>query len=352
MSNVLIVGAGISGLATAWGLQRRGRKVMVIEAAARPGGTIGSLRQDGCLIEMGPNSTLETSPLIAVLLDELGIAQARIRARPAAAKRYVLRAGQLIALPLTLSAFLSTPLFSWRAKLALLREPFIPRFRGEGDETVAHFVRRRLGSEFLDYAIDPFVAGVYAGDPERLSLRAAFPRLYELERRHGSLIRGQIFGARERRRNAEKSKQAATMMSLRDGMQTLTDAIARRLDRLVLDTRAVGLARDGRGGWQVAVRGPGARLDYYRTRALVLATPAVAAAELVAPHAGAAAQALAAIQYPPVASVASAYERADIAHALDGFGFLVPQKEQRRHPGNDLLQHACSTTVPPRKRRC
>lgn len=328
-SDVLIVGAGISGLATAWGLQRRGHKVSVIEAAPRPGGAIGSLRQEGCLIESGPNSTLETSPLIGALLDELGIAAERIGARPAAAKRYVLRGGRLVALPLSLPAFVTTPLFSWRAKLSLLREPFLPRLQGEGEETVADFVRRRLGSEFLDYAIDPFVAGVYAGDPEHLSLRAAFPRLQELERRYGSLIRGQIFGARERRRSQEKSKQAAPMISLRNGMQTLTDAIATRLDRLVLDTSAISAARDGQGGWQVAARGPGGHIAHYRARVLVLATPAFAAAELVVPHGANAARALDGISYPPVASVASAYDRADIAHALDGFGFLVPRKEQR-----------------------
>lgn len=328
-AEILVVGAGVSGLAAAWGLQRRGRSVVVIEAAARPGGTIGSRRDDSCLIETGPNSTLETTPLIGRLVDEIGIAGERMYASPAAKKRFVLRGGRLIPVPLTPPAFFATDLFTWRAKLALLREPFVRRAAANADETVAQFVRRRLGPEFLDYAINPFVAGVYAGDPERLSVGAAFPRLVEIERRYGSLIRGQLLGAAERRRNPEKSKQAAPMLSFREGMQTLTDAIAARLERLFIATRATQVGRDPGGLWEVAAEGAHGPL-HFRAPVLLLATPASVAANLVAPRAAAAARALDAIPYPPVASVASSYARDQIAHPLDGFGFLVPEKEGRR----------------------
>jgi oxygen-dependent protoporphyrinogen oxidase len=327
-SEILIVGAGISGLTAAWGLQSGGREVQVIEAGPRAGGTIGSTRVDGCLIESGPNSTLETSPLIGRLIAETGSAGGLIYARPAARNRFVLRGGRLIPVPLSPPAFLRTPLFSWGTKLGLLREPFVRRAPADAEETVAQFVRRRLGGEFLDYAINPFVAGVYAGDPERLSLRAAFPRLAELEQKYGSLIRGQILGARERRRNPEKSKQAAPMLSFRDGMQTLTDGIAAGIRRLALGTRATGLTREA-GAWVVSAEGPRGRA-VYRAPVLVLAVPADAAARLLKPLAPAAAGALEAIPYPPVAAAVSAYARADIAHALDGFGFLVPEKERRR----------------------
>src|SRR5512134_1350810 len=328
-SEILIVGAGISGLATAWGLQRRGREVQVIEAAPRAGGAIGSRREDGCLIESGPNSTLETSPLIGELLEQTGSVGARIYASASAKKRFVLRGGQLIPVPMSPPAFFATPLFSWGTKLGLLREPFIPPAPADAEETVAQFVRRRLGGEFLDYAINPFVAGVYAGDPVKLSVAAAFPRLAELERKYGSLIRGQILGARERRRNPEKSKQAAAMLSFRDGMQTLTDGIAAKLGRLSLSTCATRLARGDGGHWEVTTEGPQGAARY-RARCVVLATPAPAAARLVRPLAGDAAVALEAIPYPPVAAVVSAYARSDIAHALDGFGFLVPERERRR----------------------
>jgi len=325
---VVVIGAGISGLVTAYRLQQAGHEVTVLEAEGRAGGTIGSSRERGCLVEAGPNSTLDTSPLIAPLLDAVGLAGERIEARAEAKNRFVVRAGRLLALPMSPPALVATPLFSLGAKLALLREPFIGRAPAEAEETVAQFVRRRLGAEFLDYAINPFVAGVYAGDPERLSVRAAFPRLHELEQRYGSLIRGQIVGARERRRNPERSKQTAAMFSFRAGMQALPDALAARLDRLRLATRATELARDPRGDWTVGAEGPGGR-EEHRARSVVLAVPAYAASRLVRALSSAAADVLDAIVYPPVASVVSAYERAAVAHPLDGFGFLVPARERR-----------------------
>ena len=327
-SDVLVIGAGISGLATAWWLQSGGHRVTVIEAESRPGGTIGTIRDSGFLIETGPNSTLETSPLIAQLLEQTGTIAGRIYANPAAKNRFILRDGRLLALPLSPPAFLGTRLFSAKAKLGLLRELFVARSSPDSEETVAQFVRRRLGTELLDYAINPFVAGVYAGDPERLSVRAAFPRLFEIEQRYGSLIRGQFKGAKERKRSKEMSKQAAPMLSFSGGMQTLTDGVAGRMGDLRLGTRATGIAR-GAAGWEVNAAGPQGALTL-RAKAVVLATPAAAAAQLMRPHAKSASDALDAIPYPPVASVASAYARADVAHALDGFGFLIPKIEQRR----------------------
>lgn len=327
-ADVIVVGGGISGLAAAWALQRHGTQVMLLEAAPRAGGTIGSTREQGCLFESGPNSTLETTPLIASLLDELGITGERIYANPAARNRYILRDHRLTALPLSPFAFFTTPLFSARAKLRLFREPFVGRGAPDAEESVAAFVRRRLGNEFLDYAIDPFVAGVYAGDPENLGVRAAFPRWHELELKYGSLIRGQVLGARERARNPEQSKQAAAMLSFKHGMQTLTDAIARRLARAEFDAEAEAVT-PCQGGFSVTVNGANGRRDLHAC-AVLLATPAAAAAKLVAPLAPRTAAALDAIPYPPVAVAISAYRRSAISHALDGFGFLVPQRERRR----------------------
>lgn len=328
VSDVVVIGAGISGLATAWWLQSSGRTVTVIEAASRAGGTIGSVRDSGYLVESGPNSTLETSPLIAQLLEQTGTIAGRIYADPAAKNRFILRGGRLLPLPMSPPAFLGTRLFSTGAKLGLLREPFVAKSSPESEETVAQFVRRRLGAEFLDYAINPFVAGVYAGDPESLSVRAAFPRLFEIEQQYGSLIRGQIKGAKERKRSKEVSKQAAPMLAFEEGMQMLTEGVAARMSDLRLGTRATGMARSD-AGWEVSVMGPQGA-STLRAKAVLLATPADTAAQLLRPHARSAADALEAIPYPPVASVASAYARADVAHALDGFGFLVPKKEQRR----------------------
>jgi oxygen-dependent protoporphyrinogen oxidase len=327
-ADVIVVGGGISGLACTWGLQKSGRKVLLLEAASRAGGTIGTVREHDCLLEAGPNSTLDTTPLIGRLLDELGIAGERIDAEPAARNRYILRQGKLLALPLSPAAFLSTPLFSTLAKLRLLREPFIARSPKNIEESVADFVRRRLGTEFLDHAINPFVAGVYAGDPEQLSVSAAFPKLHQLEQAHGSLILGQLLGARARARNPEKSKQSAAMFAFRDGMQTLTDAIARRLEHIELGTEVIGV-EPGNGGHLVRTGGASGHREFH-ARVVVLSIPAHAAANLTAPFAPQASAALAAIPYPPVAVAVSAYRRGSATHALDGFGFLVPQCEGRR----------------------
>jgi oxygen-dependent protoporphyrinogen oxidase len=322
-ADVVVVGAGLSGLTVAFRLARQGVDVRLIEPAPRPGGVIGSVRRDGALYEIGPNSGLDTTPLVNELLAAAGIAGERLDASAAAARRYILRDGAMSALPTSPPALFGTRLFSIRAKLALLREPFIAPAPADAEETVAQFVRRRLGAEFLDYAIEPFVAGIYAGDPEELSVPAAFPRLFALEQKYGSLIRGQIKGARERKQSAEKAKNAAASFSFRNGMQTLTDALAHGLS-IECGARAEGLRRDG-GFVLECARGAG-RFEL-RAPAVVLAVPAYAAAPIVERLSAQAAAALRSIVYPPVATVASCYRRADVTHPLDGFGFLAPKKE-------------------------
>jgi len=327
--DVLVVGAGISGLVAAYRLQRAGLSVAVVDAAPRPGGVIETRTQDGCLYECGPNSALDTTPLIGELIDDLGLTARRRFAPEAAQRRYVVRGGVLRALPTSAAAMLTTRLFSTAAKLALLREPFVRPGDPALEESIAAFVRRRLGSEFLDYAIDPFVAGVYAGDPQQISVRAAFPKLHALEQRWGSLIRGQVLGARERRRQQQAAKNAARSFSFDGGMQVLTDALAAALGHLELNCRVTQLARDDAGHFTLHGECAGQALAW-RARAVVLATPAETTAALVRGHAGDAAAALDAIVYAPVATVASAYAAASIAHPLDGFGCLVPRKEQRQ----------------------
>ena len=331
--DAVVVGAGISGLATAFGLRNAGLRVQVIDAAPRAGGVIVTVARDGFQFERGPNSALDTTPLIGELVDALGL-RARWRvASEASNRRYVVRNGRLLALPMSPMAFFSTPLFSAGAKLALLREPFVARCAPDAEESIAAFVRRRLGSEFLDYAIDPFVAGIYAGDPERISVPAAFPKLHALEQRWGSLIRGQIFGAAERKRAKETAKNTAQSFAFDGGMQVLTDALAAAVGPLSLDTRAMRIERNHDGGregdYTLHAEQQGRPLAW-RTRAIVLATPADGAAALLREHAPDAAAALREIDYAPVATVASAYTAADIQHPLDGFGCLVPRKAGRR----------------------
>ncbi len=326
--DTIVIGAGISGLCVAHGLERRGYRVCVLEAEPQAGGVIATTRRDGAFFERGPNSTLDTSPRIAELLTELGITGEREDASESAAIRYIVRDAKLAALPTSGPAFLKTSAFSTGAKLRLMREPFIAPSAPGVEESIASFVRRRLGREFLDYAIDPFVAGIYAGDPERISVAAAFPKLLALEQKYGSLIKGQILGARERRKKKEVAKNAARSFSFRAGMQTLTDSLAGKLAHVECGVRVAQVVRAPAGGF-IVTGARGGQNVVHEARAVVVASPAPAASRIVADLAPEAARALAGVAYAPIAIVASTYARSAVAHSLTGFGFLVPRVEHR-----------------------
>lgn len=343
---VVIIGAGISGLATAWWLRRKGFDVTLLEESDRIGGSIQTEYRDGFLVEHGPNSALETTPLIGVLLDDLGIRDQQIYASESAKNRYVVRNGLLHAIPMGPAAFLHTRLWSLRGKLRLLLEPL--HGRAEDEESVAQFVRRRLGQELLDYAVDPFVAGVYAGDPSLLSVRAAFPKLYSLEKRYGGLLIGMVRGRKERKYREEIAKDRAKLFSFAGGMETLPRAIGEKLETGIV-TRAlrsrlstVGnnfgersqaylpkARRQAYSRWQVEYSRNG-RKERVEADAIVLSAPAYAAAEIISHLDAETARALQRIEYPPVAMVFIGARQDSVIRTLDGFGFLVPTKEKRQ----------------------
>ena len=185
---VAVLGGGISGLVAAWRLQQRGIPVDLYEFSGHVGGVLQSVRKDGWLVERGPNSVLENSAAVTELIESVGLGARRCRPGAAGHNRYIVRGGRLVAMPSGPLSFATSGLFGLNAKIRMMSEPW--RGKAKDDESIASFVSRRLGREFLDYAVDPFVSGVYAGDPERLSVRQAFPKLYALERDHGSLFRG------------------------------------------------------------------------------------------------------------------------------------------------------------------
>jgi len=327
---VVVIGAGISGLCVAYWLKRQGANVLVLERDSQVGGTIKTLRQDGWLIETGPNTALETTPLFHQLFDDLELTGKHLYANEAASNRYILRNGNLHPLPMSPGLFLRTRLWTWRGRLRLLKEPFISR--ADREESVSEFVRRRLGSEFLDYAINPFVAGVFAGDPDQLSVQAAFPKLYALEEKYGGLVKGLVKGRRERKQRDEKAKTRAKLFSFLDGMQSLTDALAARLgDSIKLNCPVETIIPIRAGRFPIyTVYGPNAKPIMSEAAAVILSSPAYAAAKIIHPIDPEMARTLQSIYYPPVVEVFMGFKQEQAKQPLDGFGFLVPEKEQRK----------------------
>jgi oxygen-dependent protoporphyrinogen oxidase len=322
MKSVAIIGAGITGLTAAFYLKRKGLPVTVYEAGARAGGVIQSSRQNGFLAESGPNTILETSPKISELIRDLNLESRRIYPSPDAKNRYVVRDKKPVAMPSSQAEFLTTKLFSARAKFALAREPFVPPRRDGVEESVAEFVLRRLNQEFLDRAIDPLVAGIYAGDPRKLSVQHAFPKLLEAEQKYGSLLKGQFFGA-SGKKSGEVSRRDAKMFSFDDGLQVLMDALAEQLgDSLKLNTAITKLLQTN-GGWRISTSNGEAEHS-----AVIYCGTAFKLAELkIKSQASIDFSIFSEIRHPPVASVVLGFPRKDVTYPLDGFGMLIPKIE-------------------------
>jgi oxygen-dependent protoporphyrinogen oxidase len=323
LKSVAIIGAGITGLTAAFYLKRQGIPVTVYEASGRVGGVIQSLRKDGYIAEFGPNTILETSPKVGQLVNDAGLQSRRLDPDPNAENRYVVRDRRPIAMPASPLGFFTTKLFSLQAKLAVLREPFVPARRDGKEESIAEFVVRRLGQEFLDHAIDALVAGVYAGDPYKLSVQQAFPKLAQLEAKYGSMIKGQIFGARERKKRGEVAKDRAPKFSFDEGLQVLPDTLREILgDALRLNTSVTKLTKIA-DGWTLALsegRAEHSAVVYCGTAFKLAALNVETTQPLnLTPFAE--------IRYPPVASVVLGFRREDVAHPINGFGMLIPKVE-------------------------
>ncbi len=334
MKPVAIIGGGITGLTAAFRLQRKNIPVTLYEASDRVGGVIQTFRHEGYLAEFGPNTLLETSPKVSALIDDLGLNSRRLYSDPMAKNRYVVRGRHLIKMPESLLGFIATPLFSPAAKLRLLLEPFIRRGDKSREESVTEFVRRRLGREFLDHVIDALVGGVYAGDPQKLSIPQAFPKLYALEQEYGSLIMGQIFGAWQRRRRGEASKAHAKKFSFDEGLQVLPEALCAELRGKVRLCSPVTALTQSDKAWNVKWRSHGSEVQTLHS-AVVYAGTAFGLSKIEIHARGPVnVSSFANVHYPPVASVVLGFRRKDVAHPLDGFGMLIPRLEGFRILGS------------------
>jgi oxygen-dependent protoporphyrinogen oxidase len=326
--HTIVIGGGISGLSCAYRLQQLGVPVTLLEESERVGGVIESVEKDGFLFEKGPQSFLATETLLG-LIRTLGLEAELLRSDPKA-PRYIFLRGRLQAVPMAPAALLTSSLLGTASKFRLITEPLRRSRPPEKEETVADFVRRKFGNEILDYLVAPFTSGVYAGDPEMLSLRSAFPSVAEWEREYGSVLRG-----------AKRSREASggprpSLCSFRRGVATLPRALAEKLGAVVrvgVHTEAIErIEQGGKATYEVRISCAGKR-ECLQTAAVVVATPAYTAGKLLKTFSRTAEERLDSLAYAPVAFVGNGYHRRQVGNPLHGFGFLIPRKEGLRTLG-------------------
>ena len=339
MTRIVIVGAGISGFSTAHYLLRNlsaageGAEMVIVEAEKVPGGKMRTIVEDGFRMEWGPNGFLTNKPFSLDLVRELGIEHRLSVSSDLARKRFIFSGGTLHRLPETPPAFLRSKLLTLPGRLRVMAEPFSAGPPQGVDESLGDFARRRLGKEALEKLIDPMVTGIFAGDPDRMSLRSCFPLICELEEKYGGLVWGMISLARERRKTGGKGEMSAgpggVLTSFDDGVQTLIDTLAERLsDGLHLGVSVHRTTRrNGRLVLSIREDGQDGEID---ADVVVFATPAYAASDILRPLDAELGEALAGIPYSPISVVALGYEQATLGHPLDGFGFLIPRGERRK----------------------
>jgi oxygen-dependent protoporphyrinogen oxidase len=337
---VAVVGGGIAGLATAFFLQDESRKrhlpieLALIETNACFGGKIVSAREKDFVVEGGPDSFITQKAAAINLCRNLGLGEELIGTNDAARKVFVWSRGQLrqmpegvmLIIPTRIMPFVRSSLVSWPGKIRMAMDLLIPPRRNDGDESLAHFVRRRLGAEALDRIAEPMIAGIYVADAEDLSLKSTFPRFLDIEKKYGSLIRGMMLQTRASR--GKPGTPATSMfMTLKGGLQELTDALVARLDPASLfPGRSVMDLKQKDGGYALRL----SDRTQLEADAVVLATPAFVTADLVQDVDPDLASLLRTIRYVSTATVSLGFRRADLNHTLEGFGFVVPRSEKRK----------------------
>lgn len=350
---VVVAGAGISGLAAAWLIAEElrplcppdGPEMIVLEPADRPGGKIRTVAGGGFRLEAGPNGFLDSKPSTLDLNRRLGIYDELLRSSDTARKRYIYLHGQLHRLPENPPMFLKSKLLSWRGKLRIVAELWQPPYRGEEEESLSAFARRRLGEEAYQRLLDPMVTGVFAGNPETMSLRSAFPRIWELENQYGGLFRAMLTLAREKRKRGDKTESGpagpgGVLTSYKPGLDYLTTVLAERLGGALRLSRTVETVTKTDRGFAIRADGETLEADVF-----VSAAPADAAGRFLEPLLPDFAAECRALPYSPMAVVGLGFRRDRAVADPDGFGFLIPNSERR-----DILGILWSSSIFPGER--
>ena len=339
---VVVVGGGIAGLSAAHRLaetKRPGLEVTLLERSDRFGGTIRTIALGGCLVELGPDSFLSTKPWLTQLAERLGVADRIIATATTHRRSHVVHRGRLHPLPdgflmmapTRLWPMVTTSLFSWTGKIRCALELVLPRSRATGDESLGAFVRRRFGGEVLERVVQPLIGGIYAGDPDTLSLKATIPRFLEMETRYRSVIRAMVAqrraaAGREGGSTAGSGARYGELVTFDHGMETIVQALTESLPDEAMHTHSdvVDLNREG-DLWRLAC-GDGQHID---ADAVILALPARRAANLLRGIETGLYDELSAIPHASSAVLNLVYRRSDVPHPMDCFGFVVPAIEER-----------------------
>ncbi len=320
MPEFIVIGAGISGLTVAHKLARAGKDVLVLESTSNAGGKILTERIEGYLLEAGPNSLRIENEETVDLIKECGLTDRMIEASPNSKKRFILKNGHWIKIPSKPGEALATSLFSFRGKIRVLAEPFISKSKSE-DESVASFIARRFGNDILEYAADPFISGIFAGDPQQLSMRHAFPKMWNAEQEHGSLVMGRMKGRKGQTGKRIKSQ----VVSFPEGLSELTDAIRSDLATQVqFHNGALQIGRT-QNGFAVTTS-----KESLEARQIIFASPAYDVAEMINVIVPELSKSLIGVDYPTVAVVYLGYTEDQFTTIPEGFGGLIPSKENRK----------------------
>jgi len=332
MSGVVIIGGGISGLSTAYYLNRRGVPSTLIESRARLGGVIQTEHAEGCTIEAGPDSFISAKPAALELIRELGLADQVIGSNDYSRKTYVWKGGRLLPLPeglmmmvpTRLMPLLTTPLLSWGTKMRMGLELLRAPRPHTSDQSVAEFIEEHYGAEAVDYLAEPLLSGIYGGNPRELSVTSVLPRFVSLSREYGSLTRGVL--AERAKAPKNNGAPAPLFRTLKGGLSQLIDALTAslRTSLVVRQTRAQQVERAGTG-FRVRVKD-----DWLEAEHLVIATEAHSGSVLLRSVDARLAELLGSVEYSSSMTVALGFDSQDFARPPEGHGFLVPKKERRR----------------------
>jgi len=322
---IIVLGGGISGLSTAYMLHKKGYEVVVLEKGSEVGGMISTTTEKDCIVEKGVTHALELTPIIGELTEELKLKDDLLYASDLMYKKYIYLDGVMHPVPLSATTFFKSELFSTNTKLKVMNEPFTGKSKNPTSESIADFVRRRLGKEIFENAFDAFVAEAYYGDPEKLSAKYAFPKLFALEEKYGGLLQGAVKSIKNFKKAASETRQSGSVFTFAKGFSSLTNAIAGKLGHRVI-THADVLSVNKNGEDFVVSYNHAGQVKTVEGSTVVSTVPAYIAADLVDPYDHEAALSLKKIEYPQVITLYLGFTKKYVTGHTPGYGFTIPHK--------------------------